>query len=50
MPLLFGPDDLDAQARVRAAFDPEGLANPTKILPSGSRCADLQAVPEGVWV
>ncbi len=50
MPLLFGPDDLDAQARLRAAFDPVGLANPTKILPSGSRCADLQSVPEGLWV
>jgi glycolate oxidase len=50
MPLLFGPDDLDAQARLRDAFDPVGLANPTKILPSGSRCADLQSVPDGVWV
>jgi glycolate oxidase len=50
MPLLFGPDDLDAQARLREAFDPDGVANPTKVLPAGSRCGDLQAVPEGVWV
>jgi len=50
MPLLFGPDDLDAQARLREAFDPDGVANPTKILPAGSRCGDLQSVPEGVWV
>ncbi len=50
MGLLFGPDDLDAQARLRAAFDPEGLANPAKVLPAGSRCADLQHVPDGVWV
>ena len=50
MPLLFGPDDLDAQARLRAAFDPKGLANPAKVLPAGSRCADLQHVPDGVWV
>ena len=50
MPLLFGPDDLDAQARLREAFDPDGVANPTKILPAGSRCGDLQGVPEGVWV
>jgi glycolate oxidase len=50
MPLLFGPDDLDAQARLREAFDPDGVANPTKILPAGSRCGDLQRVPEGVWV
>jgi hypothetical protein len=26
------------------------VANPTKILPAGSRCGDLQSVPEGVWV
>ena len=35
MPLLFGPDDLDAQARLREAFDPDGVANPTKVLPAG---------------
>ena len=50
MPLLFGPADLDAQARLREAFDPDGVANPTKVLPAGSRCGDLQSVPEGVWV
>ena len=33
MPLVFGPDDLDAQARLRDAFDPSGRANPTKVLP-----------------
>ena len=32
------------------AFDPDGVANPTKVLPAGSRCGDLQSVPEGVWV
>ncbi|HEX5367486.1 MAG TPA: FAD-linked oxidase C-terminal domain-containing protein [Acidimicrobiales bacterium] len=50
MPLLFGPADLDAQARLREAFDPDGVANPTKVLPAGSRCGDLQSVPEGLWV
>jgi glycolate oxidase len=50
MGLLFGTDDLDAQARLREAFDPENMANPTKVLPAGSRCGDLQRVPEGVWV
>jgi glycolate dehydrogenase FAD-linked subunit len=50
MPLLFGPDDLDAQARLREAFDPEGLANPHKVLPAGSRCGDIQSVPEGAWI
>ena len=37
----FSPVDLDAQARLRQAFDPRNLANPDKILPSGSRCGDL---------
>lgn len=50
MPLLFSADDLDAQARLRDAFDPDGVANPTKVLPAGSRCGDLQSIPEGVWV
>ncbi|HET6794201.1 MAG TPA: FAD-linked oxidase C-terminal domain-containing protein [Acidimicrobiales bacterium] len=50
MPLLFGPDDLAAQAALRSAFDPEGLFNPLKVLPSGSRCGDLQDLPEGVWI
>jgi glycolate oxidase len=52
MPLLFSADDLDAQARVRDAFDPDGVSNPTKVLPAGSRCGDLQRpdLPEGVWV
>jgi glycolate oxidase len=50
MPLLFAPDDLDAQARLREAFDPDGLANPNKVLPAGSRCGDIQSVPEGAWI
>jgi glycolate oxidase len=50
MPLIFGVDDLDAQARLRDAFDPSGRANPQKVLPSGSRCGELQRVPEGAWV
>ena len=50
MPLLFGPADLDAQARVREAFDPAGLANPQKVLPSGSRCGDISHAPEGAWI
>lgn len=50
MPLIYSRDDLDVQARVRDAFDPEGRANPDKILPGGSRCGDLQRVPEGAWI
>jgi glycolate oxidase len=50
MPLLFSADDLDAQARLREAFDVDGLANPEKVLPAGSRCGDLQHAPAGAWI
>ena len=52
MHLVFSEVDLDGQARLREAFDPEGLFNPAKILPAGSRCFDFgrNPPPEGVWV
>ena len=50
MPLMFGPADLAAQAAMRAAFDPSGLANPFKVLPSPGACGDVQHVPAGAWV
>jgi glycolate oxidase len=50
MPLIFSDDDLDAQARLREVFDPEHACNPMKVLPGGSRCGDLQAVPAGAWI
>ncbi|MDH5420847.1 MAG: FAD-binding protein [Acidimicrobiia bacterium] len=51
MPLLYNEADLDAQARLREAFDPTGLFNPEKVLPAGSRCVDLgRPVPTGVWI
>jgi glycolate oxidase len=53
MPLLFSPDDLEYQRRLRCAFDPEGLSNPGKVLPSGYSCGDVQrlgAPPEGTWI
>lgn len=40
MDQVFGPVDLDAQARLREAFDPAGKMNPDKVLPRGSRCYD----------
>ncbi len=47
MTMVFSPVDLDAQARLREAFDPSGLFNPGKILPAGSRCFDYgRSVPE----
>jgi glycolate oxidase len=50
MPMMFGPADLAAQAAMRRAFDPIGLANPFKVLPSPGACGDLQHVPDGAWV
>jgi glycolate oxidase len=50
MPLIFEPADLDAQARLREVFDPAGVCNPFKVLPAGSRCGDLQQVPDGAWI
>ena len=51
MPLFYNEADLDAQARLREAFDLHGRFNPEKVLPSGARCIDLgRPVPEGVWV
>jgi glycolate oxidase len=51
MPLMFSPMDLDGQARLREAFDPGGVFNPGKVLPSGSRCFDFgRPVPDGAWV
>jgi glycolate oxidase len=62
MPLVFSPDDLTAQACVRAAFDPDGRMNPHKVLPAGARCGDFAMargqdaaraaadLPEGTWI
>ena len=50
LPLMFGPADLAAQAALRRAFDPAGLANPHKVLPSPASCSDIQHVPHGAWV
>jgi len=51
MSLMFSSEDLDAQARLKEAFDPGGTFNPQKILPQGSRCFDFgRPIPEGTWV
>jgi glycolate oxidase len=50
----FSELDLDAQARLKEAFDPAGVFNPNKVLPQGSRCFDFGGVrrelPDGAWV
>ncbi|MHB8574362.1 MAG: FAD-binding oxidoreductase, partial [Dehalococcoidia bacterium] len=55
MNYVFTPQDLAAMAGVRAAFNPRDLFNPDKLLPAGSRCAELSdlqraAVPAGAWI
>lgn len=54
MPRNFTELDLDAQARLKDAFDRRGVFNPHKVLPQGSRCFDFGGVrrelPDGVWV
>jgi glycolate oxidase len=43
MPLLFSPDDLAAMLALRRVFDPEGRANPHKILPDAKVCVETRA-------
>jgi glycolate oxidase len=50
MSLMFSEADLAAQDALRAAFDPDRLANPGKVLPSPATCGDIQSVPAGAWV
>jgi glycolate oxidase len=64
MPLVFSAEDLNAQACLRTAFDPDGRMNPQKVLPAGARCGDFAAaaastddaaqaaasLPEGSWI
>ena len=41
MPMMFGPDDLEAMQRLRRAFDPAGLANPGKLFPTPRLCGEV---------
>jgi glycolate oxidase len=41
MPLLFGSDDLEVMQRLRRAFDPAGLCNPGKVLPTPRLCGEV---------
>jgi glycolate oxidase len=50
----FSEIDLDAQARLKEVFDPDGIFNPAKVLPEGSRCFDFggmrREIPDGAWI
>jgi glycolate oxidase len=48
MPLMFTPKDLALMARVRDAFNPDGLLNPQKMLPLGKSCGELRVLPQSV--
>jgi glycolate oxidase len=41
MPAMFGEADLDAFQRLRCAFDPDGLANPGKLMPTPRLCGEV---------
>jgi glycolate oxidase len=41
MPVMFTEDDLNAQQRLKCAFDAQGLLNPGKVFPKLHRCAEL---------
>jgi glycolate oxidase len=41
MPKLFGSDDLAVFGRLRDAFDPDGIANPGKVIPTPRLCGEV---------
>ena len=41
MPSMFAEPDLDAFQRLRCAFDPHGLANPGKVMPTPRLCGEV---------
>jgi glycolate oxidase len=41
MPSMFSEDDLEAFQRLRCAFDPHGLANPGKVMPTPRLCGEV---------
>jgi glycolate oxidase len=41
MPAMFSEPDLEAFQRLRCAFDPDGLANPGKVMPTPRLCGEV---------
>ncbi|MBX2861702.1 MAG: FAD-binding protein [Vampirovibrio sp.] len=41
MPLLFSDEDLAKMTALKKLFDPDGLANPAKIFPTGGGCGEV---------
>jgi len=47
MGLVFGDADLDAMVRLRRAFDPDRVCNPTKVIPTTRFCAEANPHARG---
>jgi glycolate oxidase len=45
MPLMFNEAELGLMRRVRDAYNPDGLLNPEKILPSSKGCGEIRSRP-----
>ncbi len=45
MPRMFTPEDLEAMARLRQVFNPQGLLSPQKMLPTAGGCSVEQVHP-----
>src|SRR2546428_38265 len=52
--MLFSDVDLDAMAKVRKVFDPDGRFNPAKMFPTPITCAEMRRapakIPAGLWI
>src|SRR5881394_657924 len=55
LPLQYGEADLNFMFRLRRVFDPDGLMNPAKLLPSHPACGEgfrpkRPVLPAGAWI
>jgi glycolate oxidase len=56
MPWIFSPADLDAQRRLKSAFDPDDRMNPFKVFPTPVSCGELltrrppRLAASGLWI
>jgi glycolate oxidase len=42
MPLIFSGDDLEMMRKLKSVFNPSGMLNPGKVLPTGKMCGELR--------
>ena len=47
MGMLFEPEDLDAMLRLRDAFNPDGVCNPGKVIPTTRACVEANPKARG---